>query len=763
MTKGRCRDEASAEEVRSHTHRRSRAVAPKKIVHAEAAALFAKCPCIRKIPIFGEAVEGYGPKVIVALGASYFLCKGIADHLLTRQTYAMMIDRYKIDVPRYQRLSSISTMGWSIKALTAMLCDGFAFLGYTKRWYIFASCVGGAAFALVYGLLPAKTSSADVAAAFIFLSTWGKANMDILSEGHYSRLMRQNPKPGPSMVSWIWVCIMFGVVYGLLPAKTSSADVAAAFIFLSTWGKANMDILSEGHYSRLMRQNPKPGPALVSWIWFWIMTGSLIATVMNGPLADAGKPQISIFISAALQLLTCVFFLFNWYGEKKNRVLRSDDALYILEETRKERERLGVAPCTGGEESCGSSADASALRGAAAKGKSLQGSDSDDEAGAAVQDVLNDGLVVQNSYDEDNDGDAVAEGEVYYGKPPVPCLFGLFEVNTEVISKNWKIFVYSLVMTCAVITMLCANILSDTLGLLISCVVVSTICCATSFWALPLVIAKANIFGYLQMAVAIRVSSPINAFYLNNYDCPGNLPNFTYTFYNTVAGVISSVVGMVTVALFNFLFAKHGYRLTFIVTTIMQVMGGMIDIIIVKRWNLYIGIPDHAMYIWGDAVVGELVYMLGFMPQIVLLSRLCPRGSESVVYALMAGFSNLGQTTASSLGAIIMEYGLPVDDGSRCNFDNLPVLLFVCNMCTPLLVIPLSILLLPRARICDDIDVDGRVVRQSVDKTVTAAPLSSSNTEKVTASEPCNEAKGDERDAARAGVEETAPLRLPKS
>ncbi|CAG9570012.1 putative folate/biopterin transporter [Leishmania major strain Friedlin] len=564
----------------------------------------------------------------------------------------MMIDRYGISVPRYQRLSSLSSMGWSIKAFTAMLCDGFAFLGYTKRWYMFISCVGGGAFALIYGLLPAKEASADVACAFIFLSTWGKANVDILSEGHYSRLMRENPKPGPSMVSWIW---------------------------------------------------------------FWIMVGAIIATVMNGPLADAGKPQISIFVSAALQAITCVFYLFNWYGEKKNRVLRSEDALFILEETRKERERLGLEGVNDGT--------AGAQHGGAAKGKkSPQHSHSDEDVEGAVRDALNDGQrdngeLVQDVYDDAyDDGEGVAEGDVYYGKPPVPCLFGLFEANTEVISKNWKIFVYSVVMTCAVITMLCANMLADTLGLLIACVVVSTICCATSFWALPLVIAKANVFAYLQMAVYIRASSPLYAFYLNSNECPGNLPNFTYTFYGTVAGVIGNFAGLVGVTLFNFLFAKHNYQVTFIATTIMQVMAALFDIIIVKRWNLHIGIPDHAMYIWGDAVVAQIVYMLGFMPLVVMLSRLCPRGSESVVYALMAGFANLGQTTAASLGAIIMEYGWPVfSDNDPCNYDNLPLLLFVTSVCTPLLVIPLSYLL-PMARICDDIDIDGKVVRQKADE-----------------------------------------------
>ncbi|KAK7199579.1 BT1 family [Novymonas esmeraldas] len=128
------------------------------------------------------------------------------------------------------------------------------------------------------------------------------------------------------------------------------------------------------------------------------------------------------------------------------------------------------------------------------------------------------------------------------------------------------------------------------------------------------------------------------------------------------------------------------------------------------------------MYIWGDAIVQEVVYMLGWMPMVVLLSRLCPRGSESVVYALMAGFSNLGQTTASSIGAIIMEYGWPVfSDADPCNHENLPWLIFTCGIMVPLLVIPLNFMLIPKARIVDDIDIDGNVVRKEVGEGVVAA------------------------------------------
>ncbi|KAK7199253.1 putative pteridine transporter [Novymonas esmeraldas] len=644
-------------------------VKPKGYVHPDAATLFSSCPWARHIPVFGEAAEGYGPKAVIALGGSYLLCKGIADEILRGQTYAMMRKRYKISSQRYQRLSPIASMGWSIKALAAMMCDGFAFLGYTKRWYMFASCVAGAVFALVYGLLP---------------------------------------------------------------AKQSSADTACAFIFLSCWGKANVDILSEGHYSRLMRQNPTPGPALVSWIWVWIIIGGLIATAFNGPLADAGKPQISIFVSAGLQFVTGAFYLFNWYGEKTNRVQRSEDALFILDETRRERERLGLeAP---------QSADA-----AAGKKAHPEHSHSDRDAEEAVQNALRDDLV-QNNDEDYNDGEAMVQGEVYYGKPPVPCLFGIFEMNTEVITNNWRIFAYSVVMTCAVVAMLCANIMADTLGLLIICVIVSTICCSCSFWALPLIIAKANVFGYLQMAVGISVGSPVTTFYMNTNECPGDYPNFDFTFMTTITGIIGSVAGLFGVVFFNFIFAKHSYHLTFVVTTLLQVVASVFDIIIVKRWNEYIGIPDHAMYIWGDAIVQQVIGMLAWMPMVVLLSRLCPRGSESVVYALMAGFSNLGQTTASSIGAIILEYGWPVfPDDDPCNHDNLPWLMFTCGIMVPLLAIPLNFMLIPKARICDEIDIDGNVVRRMVGEGVVAAAEADSETGSSASRGNPNSAKGDER------------------
>ncbi|EPY38566.1 hypothetical protein AGDE_05363 [Angomonas deanei] len=129
------------------------------------------------------------------------------------------------------------------------------------------------------------------------------------------------------------------------------------------------------------------------------------------------------------------------------------------------------------------------------------------------------------------------------------------------------------------------------------------------------------------------------------------------------------------------------------------------------RWNVKLHIPDHVMYIWGDAVVYQAAYMLAWMPMVVLLSRLCPRGSEAMVYALLASISNLGQTMAQEVGAALLATVWPVvAQGPHCNFDNLKYLIIVGHLCLPLLIIPCVFLLIPAARVCDALDNEGKVI-----------------------------------------------------
>ncbi|CCW72233.1 unnamed protein product [Phytomonas sp. Hart1] len=589
-------------------------------LHPGAKRLFDRAPVLRRIPIFGETCEAYGPACTISLALSYLLCKGIASSIFTFSFYPMFRTRFGIDAGRYQRLSAVMKLAWAMKASTAMLCDTFAFLGYTKRWYMFASCVMGSVFALLYALLP---------------------------------------------------------------SKPSSADFATAFAALSKYGIATVDILSEGYYSRLMRKIPEAGPALVSWVWWIITIGSLLASILQGPLSDLKMPQVGVFIAAGLQFIASLIYLFNLYGEKTNCEERIEDAGNMHKKLLLEIEK-GKALCwkEGKEDSL------------------------DVDQGKALQLEVSPELLLPQ---------------------PINGCCGLIEINKEVVMRNKRIVVLSIIMTAAAIIMAFGNLFVGKLGLLIICVVVSLVCSVMSFWGLPLIIAKANVMIYLNTVLYIQLPGLLDSFYLAKEDCLPDGPHFSNTFYNTIAvGIIGNLTGLVGITAFNYIFSKWKYRLCIIVTTLLWMSASVFDLIMLKRWNIKIGIPDHIMYVCGDAIIGQVCYMLAWMPPGVLLSRLCPRGSESTVYALLAGFANLGAATSISIGAILMEHVWPIKSNPPCDFKNGPWLVIVGHILLPLLNIPLT-LLLPNVRVCDNIDIDGNVISKTTDEESHVKPAKDSN------------------------------------
>jgi folate/biopterin transporter len=629
--------------------------------HPEAAVLAARYPWTAHIPLFGASSRGLGPKGTIALGLCYFLNKGLGSYLVNYCRYAMFRNRFGIDGTRYQRLSTLYTMGWSVKAFSASVSDTVALFGYTKRWYSAGSCVVGAAFALAFGLLP---------------------------------------------------------------AKAASANTGAGFMFLTNFCMANIDILSEGHYSRILRKRPAAGPALVSWIWVFIFAASLISAVIQGPVSDKSIPQIGLFISAGAQVLTVFFFIFNWYGERLNKIERYEDYLAA------EAERKTLLGSTGSDTEPTATAGVKDLHPELESNpEHSHPTNATAHANFGVEAALSDELVMGTAFmraEADADED---EGlHTFVNSPYMSTLcLGALEVNKEVFFRNWRLFVYSAIMVSCVVVQCLVTVFGNSHDLGWSSLAVAVTCCAVAFWACTLVAAKAIVFVFLDMLLYLQLPGVMDSFYMAKPSCYPEGPHFTYTFYNTIGSVIANIAGIVGVTAFTYIFSKHSYFMVFVVTTILKVLGSIFDIIIVKRWNRDIGIPDHAMYIMGDSIVFQVCKELAWMPVVLLFSRICPRGSESMIYALAAGFSNMGQSMSSTIGSLFIELVWPVKTTgvNGCDFHNVPMLLLVSHILMPLAIVPLSFLLLPRARICDDIDVDGHAIRKPT-KDVEAAGESSS-------------------------------------
>ncbi|EKF29529.1 folate/pteridine transporter, putative, partial [Trypanosoma cruzi marinkellei] len=218
------------------------------------------------------------------------------------------------------------------------------------------------------------------------------------------------------------------------------------------------------------------------------------------------------------------FFVMNWYGENKNRVNRAEDAKFmrasLLEEKKDSSARLR------------------------------------EEDNTAVAETDNHSMLVLS--------DEVCAGvpgeEEEEEAPPLPtCCCGVFEVNKEVARHNWRVVLYCLLVAAGSVVMAIVTVLGDIWSLLYACIAVSVSVCIFGFFALPLVIAKANLYLFISMALYIQLPGALDSFYMAKPDCLPDGPHFSFFFYNTVANIIGNIGGIVGILLFRYVFSKQSY------------------------------------------------------------------------------------------------------------------------------------------------------------------------------------------------------------
>ena len=87
-------------------------------------------------------------------------------------------------------------------------------------------------------------------------------------------------------------------------------------------------------------------------------------------------------------------------------------------------------------------------------------------------------------------------------------------------------------------------------------------------------------------------------------------PNFSYTYYITVTGIVGSVVNFVAVILYQNFLSSWRFRPVLIFTIVIGSLASIIDLIIIMRWNIAIGIPDKVFFLLGSAIFENLVIIL---------------------------------------------------------------------------------------------------------------------------------------------------------
>merc|ERR1711971_560551 len=110
------------------------------------------------------------------------------------------------------------------------------------------------------------------------------------------------------------------------------------------------------------------------------------------------------------------------------------------------------------------------------------------------------------------------------------------------------------------------------------------------------------------------------------------------------------------------------YRNILIATNIGYSIMCIPDMIFFARLNRDMHIPDSA-FVLGSAVAQNIILTWQWMPQVVILSYLCPKGMEATMYALLAGCHNLGNTIAANCGAVLLEWLQCAPSGEKGESD----------------------------------------------------------------------------------------------
>lgn len=180
------------------------------------------------------------------------------------------------------------------------------------------------------------------------------------------------------------------------------------------------------------------------------------------------------------------------------------------------------------------------------------------------------------------------------------------------------------------------------------------------------IIYRPVLFIFLFMATP-AYTDPMFYFYTNKLH-----------FSQLVMGRLKLVYGIASVSgifIFNKYLRSFSFRGIILSTTFLCIFLNMGTIILVKRYNLYLGIPDIYFSFATDALTTALGE-INTMPLLVLACNICPKNIEGTLYAFLMSVSNFG-TMMASQGGSVLSANLGI---TNSNFDNLALFILISNL-----------------------------------------------------------------------------------
>lgn len=263
--------------------------------------------------------------------------------------------------------------------------------------------------------------------------------------------------------------------------------------------------------------------------------------------------------------------------------------------------------------------------------------------------------------------------------------------TAKMIRRQPEIIFLSIFMALVVMGMGVAGVILEdiTVNFLLAVSLGFSVLFAFAMLLRPLISAM-TITAFIQTAFSLSIEGATFYFFTDNDMQYPDGPHFSAFFYTTVMGLVAGICALTGLWTYNRYMKHWSYQRIYVVTNICVTLINLVGMIVYTRTNIRLGIPDKAFVLCGS-VFQSLVLTWMWIPGVVMLAHLCPKGLEASMYALLAGCHNIGSSVAQYSGAFMLkELGITpkgaIDEGHV--FDNLWIAVTI-SACLPLITLAL--------------------------------------------------------------------------
>ena len=166
-------------------------------------------------PYLQKLESNFGYELLVMLFVSQHLMKGFVNEF-TNPCINFLYGAYRVAGPQMQVFRGVTHLPWAMKPMIGLLSDTMPIFGYNKAPYILLVAILGSAATACIGSVPQSQLTITSLVFCLFLIQLQLSTTDLLTEAKYAEKMQTKPKEGPALMSFVWFGLQCGGLVAML-------------------------------------------------------------------------------------------------------------------------------------------------------------------------------------------------------------------------------------------------------------------------------------------------------------------------------------------------------------------------------------------------------------------------------------------------------------------------------------------------------------------------------------------------------------------